>query len=148
MNWTKRFVTDTRASVALLFAAAALPILLTVGAAVDFSVAQNSKTQLQALADAAVLGGLRSRGAEALTAQNAFDAQNVMAGVQRSFQLTGDTLEARASMQVPTTFMKLAGIPSISVEVYAKALRSATTATPSGHPASWLWQREQTRRCW
>lgn len=134
MNWTKRFVTDTRASVALLFAAAAVPLLLTVGAAVDFTTAQNAKTQLQAVVDAAVLGGLRSRGAEALTAENVFDAQNVVAGVERSFQLTGDTLEARASTQVPTTFMKLAGISSIRVEAYAKAMRSATTTAPGGRP--------------
>jgi hypothetical protein len=134
MHWLRRLQSDNSASVALLFSGSLLAVSLTVGAAVDFTVAQNAKAKLQSILDASVLGGLRSRGAEALAAENLFNAQNTIAGVEHSFALKGDTLEGSAHAHVPTTFMKLAGISSLRVEAAAKALRTMSGTPAGGSP--------------
>ncbi len=134
MQRMRLFTSDNKASVAILFAISLMPVLLAVGSAVDFTVAQNTKTKLQAIVDAAALGGLRSRGSEALAAENIFDSQSTIGNVERSFILRGDTLEAVARTQVPTTFMKLVGISTVQVEVTARSLRTTSNAASAGQP--------------
>jgi hypothetical protein len=51
----REFVSDKRASIAILFAFALVPLVTFVGAAVDYSRAANAKERLTAIADAVVL---------------------------------------------------------------------------------------------
>src|SRR5690348_2002159 len=55
----RRFRKNDRGSVAVIFAVALIPILLGVGAAIDFSRANSFRNTLQAALDNALLGGAK-----------------------------------------------------------------------------------------
>src|SRR5665213_2708895 len=66
---------EHRGNVALMFGLAAIPIILAVGAAVDYSFANRAKTELDQIADAASLSAV-SQSALALSA--AADQKNAV----------------------------------------------------------------------
>src|SRR3954447_4583618 len=74
-----RFREDDRGSIAVIFAVAIVPILLGVGAAIDFSRANSFRNTTQAALDTALLGGAKDGSASwAQIASNIFNsnAQN------------------------------------------------------------------------
>src|SRR5690242_16542316 len=84
MRARSRFLADVRGGVAPLLALAALPLLVGVGAAVDFSRAEQTKSAMQAAVDATALAIMRAH-AESLTAPDAssfFKAAFNLTGVQ------------------------------------------------------------------
>lgn len=125
---------DRRGNVAVTFAIALLPILGLVGAAVDYSIAVNTRTKIEAALDTAVL--LATSKTEAnlpmATAQadalKMFAAQIAMFGVTtKSSSITitdgvnGRVATGTAAADVPTTFMKVMGFNSIAVNGNATA---------------------------
>jgi Flp pilus assembly protein TadG len=77
------FAGDRRANVGLIFAFMALPLVFTIGMAIDYGAAARLKSKLNAAADAAVLAAVtpammaQSNAAAATAATNMFEAQIV-----------------------------------------------------------------------
>ncbi len=77
----RRFVDDTKANVAMIFALASVPMLFLTGMGIDYGVAAGRQAQLNAFADAAALAAVtptmmaQSTSAATTVAQNTFNAQ-------------------------------------------------------------------------
>ncbi len=136
----RRILKDCRGGVAPMFALAALPLLGATGAAIDYSRAASVRTQLLAAADAASIGSIR-KGSAALTAAgemlldgpigagateaaNIFNAELPVAkkgytlnSVTATVTKTGTAVTSvvKFDAQVPTSFMGILGINSISI---------------------------------
>jgi Flp pilus assembly protein TadG len=113
---TKTFRADRRGNVAMIFAVTAVPLLLAVGAAVDYSSAGNLHSQLQADTDAATLAACKSP----LVAESDLKAlaQKMLDGYLPGrtvtithFKATNNprSIELTSQVSHPTRFMKLAG---------------------------------------
>ncbi len=145
-----RFRADRRAGVALLTALGMVPMLLSVGIAVDLSRATAFKVALQNAADSAALAGAAaySSSGQSATAQAAATAYMTQAeaalpanngvnftatpAVQTNANgtTTGYTVAVTASAAVPTTVMSLVE-PSMTTSVAAGALNPKVTITAS-----------------
>src|SRR5450830_12476 len=135
------FCRENSGNIAVTLGLAVLPITMSVGAAVDFSLANRTKTILNEYADAAALSAV-SKSAMSLTADaaqtnaaNFFKAQaatlkrgsvgNVSATVTDSATVRTAVVSYTAS--VPTAFMGLASINNIAVS----GSSTAASATPA-----------------
>lgn len=120
---------DSYGNVAITFAFASVPIIMAVGAAVDYSLANRTKAVLDSIADAAVLS-VTNQAAMSSTAKNAqtsavtfFNAE--AASLKRgsvttvSAQVTdggsGRTAVVSYTATVPTSLMGIAGINTINI---------------------------------
>jgi len=129
----RRFVSDTSGATAVLFGIALLPLALATGAAVDYSRASATRTELQKALDAALIAGAieasKGKTAKAIPpfVKGFFQANSTVKG---SVKLTtqADTIKGivsgTAQVAVPTTFMNLAGIKNMSVSATSQALYS------------------------
>src|SRR5262249_56885329 len=71
----RRFAQDSSGSVAMVFSLALIPIMVAVGAAIDYSRANSVKAVLQATLDSALLAGAKDGSSSwAQVAQNVFQA--------------------------------------------------------------------------
>lgn len=127
---------DRQAGVLPLLAIAAVPLTLSVGAAVDYSRATASKAAMQAALDSTALSIVRAIavGSTPQDAQTLFDALFTRADVSNpvvgsSTSNTGGNATASLSAQgtVNTAFMRLAGVSQMTIRVTASA--SAQTET-------------------
>ncbi len=135
------FLKEPRGNVAITFAIAAFPIILAVGAAVDYSAANRSKAVLDAIADAAVLSvtNQAAMSVSAATAQtNAvtyFNAQAASLKRGTVSTVTAKVTDANNSRSavvsytatVPTTFSAIAGIQNLNIG----GTSSAASAVPT-----------------
>ncbi|UTD29233.1 TadE/TadG family type IV pilus assembly protein [Bradyrhizobium sp. WD16] len=125
---------DRRGNVAVTFAIALLPILGLVGAAVDYSIAVNTRTKIEAALDTAVLLATSKTEANLPTATAQADALKMFAAQVAMFGVTtksssititdgvnGRVATGTAAADVPTTFMKVMGFNSIAVNGNATA---------------------------
>lgn len=125
---------DRRGNVAVTFAIALLPILGLVGAAVDYSIAVNTRTKIEAALDTAVLLATSKTEASLPTATAKADAEKMFAAQVAMFGVTtksssititdgvnGRVATGTAAADVPTTFMKVMGFNSIAVNGNATA---------------------------
>lgn len=123
------FRRDRRGAVLPMFAVVLLPILLAAGSAIDYGRVIESRTQLQSGLDAGVLAAAKINGVDATSAratiEQLLDANfgGAMAWTLEDPVVTGTTVTARARISVPTTFMMLAGISTLDVDLSAQALR-------------------------
>lgn len=122
------FVRDRRGNVATMFAILAVPLLGAVGAAVDYSIAANTRTKIISALDAAVLLAVSkseysndTNTAEA-DAEKMFNAQLALAGltggsvdINVTDGASGRTAVGSASVDVTTTFIKLLGFNTLNV---------------------------------
>jgi Flp pilus assembly protein TadG len=112
-------------SVSVVFAIALIPVVMLVGAAIDYSRASSARTHLQAAMDAAVLAGASRRSDQTATAQTVFSAhlqsgQYTLKGA--SFSLGGDaSVTGTASADVATSLLAAVSIDALSVSVTATA---------------------------
>jgi Flp pilus assembly protein TadG len=121
---------DERGTLAMTFAGVALTLCLTVGSAVDYGFALKVQSRLDGAADAASLAGARliSRGVTDRRAierevQASFDAnfaEEVARGrVPKPLTIATDPatglVEVTASVDVPTAFMALMGVDTMSI---------------------------------
>lgn len=119
-----RFWRNDRGNTAIMYAISAIPVMLAVGAGVDFARYSNAQTHMQAALDAAALAGGAASGqtnAQRLAAANAtFDA-NIESGgaagltVSKNFRIEGGVLSTAAAADMPMAVMQLAGISDMAV---------------------------------
>src|SRR6185437_4754167 len=134
-----RFGRDQRGNIAVTFAIAAIPLLAAVGCAVDYSTATRIKAQLQSAADAASVGSLAvgspayvaagQMGSAGPVPEGVTDATNIFEAningltgftnlqISPTVTKTNTDLTSKVtfSAQVPTTFVKLIGYPTLTV---------------------------------
>jgi Flp pilus assembly protein TadG len=126
------FLRQCRGSAVPTFAIALVPMVALVGAAVDYSRANNIRSQMQGALDAAVLAGARNDTASWIqTAQNTFTAlfqPNGSAGTAPSFVLNGNgSFTGAASAVVTMDFLGSFGISAINVKATATAMVAPTS---------------------
>jgi Flp pilus assembly protein TadG len=137
----RAFRRDRRANIAITFALASIPITLSVGAAVDYSLANRTKAVLDGYADAAALSAI-SKAAVALSASkaktNATDFFNVQAATLKRGSVStvtanvtdssnGRTAVVSYTATVPTTLMAIGGINNINISGSATAASAVPT---------------------
>jgi Flp pilus assembly protein TadG len=123
----RSFWDDRKGVVAIVFVLILVPLLLAVGAAIDYSYAYGSRERLQQSADAAVIVGAKlytvgDDGSDLSTGILAFlVANDPEAGLDGDPEISADGSElcivARATS--PTSFMKIANINSLTLRTKA-----------------------------
>jgi Flp pilus assembly protein TadG len=129
------FLREQNASVAPLLALLALPLLGSVGAAVDFSRASSARAAMQGALDATALmlarqspnpnTGQGQSYFEALFSRT--DAQGVTVSASAQPGMNGTAITMAATATIPTHFMKIMGLPSLNLSV-----QSAVAAESDG----------------
>jgi len=121
----RRFATDERGTVAVIFALVALPLLSVLSLAIDYGRATHVQSTLQNATDAAAGAAIRLAGAETDTIRDSF-AANFRANLptdlkQTPFQLVVDkdkgTVQAKVETKVATSLIGIVGISSLDVVV-------------------------------
>jgi Flp pilus assembly protein TadG len=120
-----RFKRNDEGQIAVIFALTLIPTMTAIGAAVDYSRANSSRTGLQAALDIAVLAAAKDGTSNwTSVAQNAFNsnlAAKGATGAAASFTLANSKYSGVATATVPTAFMGLIGINFIPVSVHSSA---------------------------
>ncbi len=138
-----RFANDDRGVVAVLFAASLIPVILGVGAAIDFGRALTVKSQLQTIVDAAALAGasvdVKNKGSTEAAAhrmkraEGLFDLNKLQVtiahDVSRQAVPSEQSMLVRATATVPATFTSIIR-PKIEITVTARATYSSGMAAP------------------
>lgn len=127
----KAFCAHNKGGVLILVALSLLPMLLMMGLAVDSSYGLAQKRKLQMACDAAAKAGMANGQGQLTTitteAKKIFTVNTInmsgISGPNVSVDASGN-ITVSASINVPTTFMKLGGINSTSY--------SATSTVPNG----------------
>ncbi|HUR42862.1 MAG TPA: pilus assembly protein TadG-related protein, partial [Aestuariivirga sp.] len=124
-----RFASNQKGTIALLFALAAVPLLLAGGLAIDVMRYVSAKTALQSALDAGALAAAAatnlSTPARIVAAESVFD-DNVVASaigaqsVDENFTIAGDKVIASASFELPVGLMKLAGFSTMQIEAQSE----------------------------
>jgi Flp pilus assembly protein TadG len=133
-----RLVRETKANVATIFALASVPLLFLTGMGIDYGLAADRQSQLNAFADAAALAAVtptmmaESTSAATTAAQNTFNAQaSTLAGVTYNANNLSVTISSNGSVRTvkvsysaasQTIFPNILGMTSI-------ALSGSSTAT-------------------
>ena len=136
---------DRSGAVSVIFALVILPLMIAVGAAVDYAIAARTKEMLQAAADAAAVGAISMSSsavkqviqsgvsgeikvaeADALNIANTNFSGSRFSGItssQISVQYVGNTFSSDVTLtsMVPTYFVRLFGVDSVTVSVRATA---------------------------
>jgi hypothetical protein len=132
MALTRKFRSDDSGQIATIFALAVLPVVIGVGAAIDYSRANNGRSSLQAALDSAVLAAAIDASANwNQVATNTYNGNvNAKGGVPGTATFTlesGGIYSGVAASTTPTAFMGIIGIRSMPIQVRAKAI---TTKVP------------------
>ncbi|BBE72854.1 TadE/TadG family type IV pilus assembly protein [Oharaeibacter diazotrophicus] len=125
-------IADRAGSAVVIFALALLPVSLMVGVGIDFARAANTRSELQAVTDAAALMAARSYGAGVALSDLADVADAAITADTRSLhdpkvseaphlEDGGTQLCLAMADTVPTTFMALAGVRGVAVTTEACA---------------------------
>jgi len=117
---------DREGSVAATFALALVPVVGLVGAAVDYSAANNARTNLQVALDAALIAGAKDVTADWTTAAlNTFNANlnaKLASNVTPTFQLTSKRAYAGSvTATVASHFLGVLGVSGINIGVSGTA---------------------------
>ena len=139
-----RIVSDESGSVAIMFACMILPLVILMGAAVDYGRVLNIQNRIQLALDAAVLAGrVGATPSEAETIAAAYFEANYndsTAPAFATFTKSGDgVLAGSALAEVKTPFAAIAHVEKISLEVIAKAkpngadVAAVASSTPCLH---------------
>ncbi len=127
-------VGDKRGNSMMLVAAALVPIAGVIGGGIDMGRGYLAKTKLQAACDAGALAGRRTMagtpwGATPNTAAESYFNVNFVngrygtTGLTKAFNSTdGETVTGTASVNVPTSLMKIFGYSNIPVHVQCDAV--------------------------
>ncbi len=137
----RRFAQDKRGNIAVLFSIAAVPMLIFVGAAVDYTRASAARTAMQSALDSTSLmvskdlaSGVITSGQISDKAKSYFTAlytNNDASTVTLTTTYTprddsgSSSISVTGSAQVPTSFMKVAGFTQLGIN-------SASTSTWGG----------------
>ena len=130
MSLLQRLWTDKGGNVAIMFALSAVPMIIVVGSAVDYSRAVADRTQLQKGTDAAALAGIKAirqgtvltDSGPLMTAMVQTNDLNPTAQIKTATLSTdGSTLCVTSTATVTTSFMQIVNMPTISVGAQACA---------------------------
>jgi Flp pilus assembly protein TadG len=138
---TIRFVEDRRANIAVIFALALVPIMLAVGATVDYSAANKTRSRLNAVADAAALSAVGNVGMTKTAAIAQTDAltffstqaalvsplNNVTPSAKVTDGANGRTAVVSYSASAPTYVMGVMGMQNVSLQGTATATSGRAT---------------------
>ncbi|MEX1060919.1 MAG: TadE/TadG family type IV pilus assembly protein [Methyloceanibacter sp.] len=121
----RSFAQDAKGNVAILFGVALIPILLSVGVAVDYGRALVVRERMADAADAAGLAigswpgltqdELKTKAQQFFSANYPPDSIGTVGTLDVAF--AGEDIKVSVSGEVPTTFMKLANFDTIGVSV-------------------------------
>lgn len=124
----KLFGREVSGNVAMIFGLSIVPVILFAGAAIDYSRALATKTDLQNALDAAVLAAAGGNNFSSTTANNVFNTQHQFSGATAqppNFTPNGDgSWTGVATATIQTAFLGVVHINSLSVKA---------TATVSGN---------------
>ena len=132
----RRIAADRRGGVAPLLAIGAIPLLVSVGAAVDFSRASSDKAAMQAALDSTALATVRAivQGTSVPNAQSLFNSllikpevTNITVSSSTNTTSQGTTASLRAQGVVATDFMRIASISQLNIQVTSTAFSQART---------------------
>jgi Flp pilus assembly protein TadG len=119
----KRFGRDERGNFTIMLALAAVPVFVSVGAAIDMIRYNDAQTHVQASLDAGALAaaaGKKLTDAERIAAaEKTFDANMASGaaasyGVTANFKIIDEKIVSTAAMKMPTSFMAVAGITEMN----------------------------------
>lgn len=125
------FFSDQKGMIAPIVALSLIPVMTAVGAAVDYSRANNIRSKLQSALDAALLAGAKETSSNwNQVAIDSFNA-NVKISIANGLSITkgfvkeqGQLYRGAASVTVPTAFLGLIQIPNLKIAVVARATAS------------------------
>lgn len=131
----KRFRRDERGAFAVIFALLAIVLIATSGAVVDFTYTQTARSRAQTALDSAALA-LQARISTDDNATLKSKAQSILRERLNDTAITAtvntatvDTatgkLAFQASITVPTAFVQLVGIPSITAQLTSEVTRGS-----------------------
>ena len=133
-NWASDLWKESRGAVAPLAGLAAIPLVVAVGAAVDYSRASALRAAMQGALDSTAL---RLEGEDAQSVDQArpiftalFDhseVQNISVGGTANNSSDEGSVSLAASGSVNTVFMSLMGISTVSLDVRSSATKSRRT---------------------
>lgn len=123
LNALRRFTANESGNATMILALSAVPMVLAAGAAIDFGHFTSVQTHLQASLDAGALAGAAAQDAtDAEREKYASDlfladmSKGAAAGmpVSYSFKVVDKAMVASASLDVPTSFMTVAGVTKLT----------------------------------
>ncbi|RWN36744.1 MAG: pilus assembly protein [Mesorhizobium sp.] len=134
-----RFVHSRAANLSIVMALSLLPLVGAIGFAIDYTNVLREKNELQALLDAALLGGA-AQGATSAEATATSLFSGFIAGspdfaadpdlkANMSIKLDNSTLSGSATYSYPRLFPFVLGDPTVNVRV-TSAVKMATSAVP------------------
>jgi len=134
-NLSGRFWRAEDGQISMIFAIAIIPILVALGAAVDYAKSSDVKAQLQKSVDVALLAGVvQDTAKQTSTANTVFQSNfNGRFGTTASANFTpnGDgSLTGTASTSVRTSFLNVMGLSSLNVAVSGTAKPAAQNKSP------------------
>lgn len=121
----RRFKSSQSGTTAISFALAVVPMLLAAGAAVDYVRFAQAQTELQGALDSGALAVAaasdlsateRIKAGEKSFAHNIAGSGLASETIDADFSLAGDTVLARASFKLKSSFMYLAGLRTMDTE--------------------------------
>ncbi len=123
----RRFAFHSGGNVAMLFAIAAIPLLLAAGTAIDYTRALRAQSRLQAAVDAAALSAAMEQTGELAKQKSAgaiYFKSNVenseLATAEPTISVDSEKVTVSADMSYPTSFMRLAGIDAMNISGHAE----------------------------
>lgn len=128
--------TDRNGGVAPLLALGAIPLLMSVGAAVDFSRASADRTAMQSALDSVALATVRAiaQNTPVPDAQSLFNSlltksevKNVAVSATTNSTSAGTTVSLTAQGILATAFMRLAGMSQLAIGVSSSAYTEKQT---------------------
>lgn len=145
-----RFVRNEAGVTAIMFGLALIPIALAAGSAIDYTNGARMKAKLQEPIDVAGLAAVKNSGSEMSTAKSNFDGLADRAGfigANSTWTFDGSgKLSGNATAAVPTAFMQLAGLKSMTVTA-SVVVQQSGLPTPDeviisvNYAKGWYWKR-------
>jgi Flp pilus assembly protein TadG len=134
-NVVARFLPVRDGNVAVIFALAMIPLIGAIGAAVDYSKANDVKTQLQKALDAAVLAGVTQTSSQQVATATAvfngdFTGRYSSVASAAFIQNADNSLSGTATSSVKTSFLPVIGLSSIDVSAAATAMPGPQSTSP------------------
>jgi Flp pilus assembly protein TadG len=130
-----RFLRNTVASAAPIFAIATIPLISATGAAIDYSQAFRLRTVVQDSLDSAALAGAKKIGVTsneaAIAEATSFFATNVSDQVDPvptvTPDISGSTMTLTTSLEVPTKFLRILGIDDLNFNLKSQVTQGIGT---------------------
>ncbi|WP_181699082.1 pilus assembly protein TadG-related protein [Chthonobacter albigriseus] len=149
-----QFFKDRSAATAVTFAFAAIPVVLSVGTAFDYTREYRASFHAQAVLDAAVLSAAASNEVEEaklkVLTQHFIDSNissdAVLEASLDSFKYDAekDVISATLSGMLDTSFLTLAGIKSLEIEAQSVAIRGVTGSVEVALVLDNTWSMSET----